>query len=167
MFELGVEVLNILFRHRYEAYIVGGFPRDMYLGKDSYDIDITTNANFDELQSIFDNIKENGYMSYLLEYKGHTFQITTYRKDISYVDNRKPNIQERVNTLDEDLQRRDFVINTLCIDRNGKYVDLLGAKKDIDNKLIRTVKDPDKSFKEDALRMLRCIRFSFYKKINL
>ena len=160
MFELGLEVLNILFRHRYEAYIVGGFPRDMYLGKDSYDIDITTNANFDELQSIFDNIKENGYMSYLLEYKGHTFQITTYRKDISYVDNRKPSIQERVNTLDEDLQRRDFVINTLCIDRNGKYVDLLGAKKDIDNKLIRTVKDPNKSFKEDALRMLRCIRFS-------
>ena len=160
MYELGLEILSILFQHKFEAYIVGGFPRDMYLGKESNDIDITTNADLNDLQNIFDNVKENGFMSYILEYKEHVFQITTFRKDNSYVDNRKPDIQEKVNTLGEDLQRRDFIINTLCINRNGKYIDLLGAKEDIDNKIIRTVKEPNTSFREDALRMLRCIRFS-------
>lgn len=160
MYELGLEILSILFQHKFEAYIVGGFPRDMYLGKESDDIDITTSASLEDLQKIFSNIKENGYMSYILEYKDNIFQITTFRKDDSYVNNRKPLIQERVDTIEEDLQRRDFIINTLCINRNGKYVDLLGAKDDIDNKIIRTVKEPNESFKEDALRMLRCIRFS-------
>ncbi|MBR4830739.1 MAG: polynucleotide adenylyltransferase [Bacilli bacterium] len=160
MYELGLEILSILFQHKFESYIVGGFPRDMYLGIESDDIDITTNASLEDLQKIFNNIKENGFMSYILEYKEHIFQITTFRKDTSYMDNRKPDIQERVDTIEEDLQRRDFIINTLCINRNGKYVDLLGAKEDIDNKIIRTVKEPNISFREDALRMLRCIRFS-------
>ena len=104
MYELGLEILNKLSINGYEAYIVGGFPRDKYLGIKSNDIDITTNARYDDLQNIFDNVKENGFMSYILEYKDHVFQITTFRKDNSYVDNRKPDIQERVDTLDEDLQ---------------------------------------------------------------
>jgi tRNA nucleotidyltransferase (CCA-adding enzyme) len=160
MLELGLEVINIISNNGFEAFIVGGFPRDLYLGIDSDDIDITTNASLEELSLIFPDIKENGFMSYIIDYKGKVIQITTYRKDISYIGNRKPDNQERVNTLDEDLLRRDFIINTLCINKDGKYVDLLGAKKDIDSKIIRTVKNPNTSFKEDALRMLRCIRFS-------
>jgi tRNA nucleotidyltransferase (CCA-adding enzyme) len=160
MLELGLEVINIISNNGFEAFIVGGFPRDLYLGIDSDDIDITTNASLEELSLIFPDIKENGFMSYIIDYKGKVIQITTYRKDISYIGNRKPDNQERVNTLDEDLLRRDFIINTLCIKKDGKYVDLLGAKKDIDSKIIRTVKNPNTSFKEDALRMLRCIKFS-------
>lgn len=160
MYELGLEILNKLFIYRFEAYIVGGFPRDKYLGKSSDDIDITTNAKYEDLVNIFGDVKENGYMSYIVEYKLNKFQITTYRKDVSYTDNRKPDVQETVDTINEDLLRRDFIMNTLCINKDGKYIDLLGAKKDIDNKIIRTVKDADTSFKEDALRMLRCIRFA-------
>lgn len=160
MLELGLEVINIISNNGFEAFIVGGFPRDLYLGIDSDDIDITTNATLEELSLIFPDIKENGFMSYIIDYKGKVIQITTYRKDVSYIGNRKPDNQERVNTLDEDLLRRDFIINTLCINKDGKYVDLLGAKKDIDSRIIRTVKNPNTSFKEDALRMLRCIRFS-------
>ena len=148
MLELGLEVINIISNNGFEAFIVGGFPRDLYLGIDSDDIDITTNASLEELSLIFPDIKENGFMSYIIDYKGKVIQITTYRKDISYIGNRKPDNQERVNTLDEDLLRRDFIINTLCINKDGKYVDLLGAKKDIDSKIIRTVKNPNTSFKD-------------------
>lgn len=160
MYELGLEILNELFRNGFEAYIVGGFPRDKYLGKESYDVDITTRATYDDLLRIFNSVKENGYMSYIVQYKGYKFQITTFRKDISYIGNRKPDNQEVVDTLFEDLKRRDFIINTLCINRHGKYLDLMGAKEDIDNRIIRTVKDPNISFKEDSLRILRCIRFA-------
>ena len=160
MYELGLEILNKLSINGYEAYIVGGFPRDKYLGIKSNDIDITTNARYDDLVNIFGSVKENGYLSYILEYKGNKFQVTTYRKDISYIGNRKPDVQEVVDTLEEDLNRRDFIINTLCIDGDGKYKDILNARDDLNNKIIRTVKDPNISFKEDALRMLRCIRFA-------
>jgi tRNA nucleotidyltransferase (CCA-adding enzyme) len=167
MYELGLEILNILFNRGYISYIVGGFPRDKYLGLNSDDVDITTNAKYEDLVNIFDSIKENGYMSYILEYKSNKFQITTFRKDISYLDNRKPSIQETVNTIEEDLLRRDFIINTLCIDKDGKYFDYMDARKDLDNRIIRTVKDPNISFKEDALRMLRCIRFSSILNFNI
>ena len=163
MYGLGLEILNILFSHKFRGFIVGGFPRDMYLGKESKDIDIATNATYDDLVKIFNTVKlcgNNNFMSYVLYYKGSTFQITTFRKDISYENNRKPIEQIKVDTIEEDLLRRDFIINTLCIDKDGKYVDIMGAMKDMDNKIIRTVNNPDISFKEDALRMLRCIRFA-------
>ena len=96
MYELGLEILNILFNRGYISYIVGGFPRDKYLGLNSDDVDITTNAKYEDLINIFDSIKENGYMSYILEYKSNKFQITTFRKDISYLDNRKPALNNNV-----------------------------------------------------------------------
>lgn len=167
MYELGLEILNKLFFNGFDAYIVGGFPRDYYLGLKSDDIDITTNAKYEDLVNIFTTVKENGYMSYIVEYKHKSFQITTYRKDISYIGNRKPDIQETVDTLKEDLKRRDFIMNTLCIDKDGKYVDLMDARRDIDNKIIRTVKNPNMSFREDALRMLRCIRFASILNFNI
>lgn len=167
MFEKGLEIINILCSNGYDSYIVGGFPRDKYLGINSDDIDITTYADYNDLSKLFNNIKESGYMSYILDYKGYKYQITTFRKDNSYIGNRKPDDQERVNTINEDLLRRDFIINTLCIDRDGKYVDILGAKKDLDKRVIRTVKDPNESFREDALRMLRCIRFASILNFNI
>ena len=159
MFELGLEVINLLEYSNFKAFIVGGYPRDMYLGRESYDIDIATSAKYDDLVKIFRNVKENGYMSYIVEYKSNMFQVTTFRRDISYFDNRKPDKQETVDTIEEDLKRRDFIMNTLCIDKDGKLLDFMNAKRDIDNKIIRTVKNPEQSFREDALRMLRCVRF--------
>ncbi|MBR2603619.1 MAG: polynucleotide adenylyltransferase [Bacilli bacterium] len=167
MYEMGLEILNKLFFNGFRGYIVGGYPRDKYIGKYSNDIDITTNAKYDDLVRIFDNVKENGYMSYIVDYKSYKYQITTFRKDISYIDNRKPDIQETVDTIEEDLKRRDFIINTLCINKDGKYLDILGAKNDIDNKIIRTVKNPNISFKEDSLRILRCIRFASILNFNI
>ena len=160
MLEIGLEVINELYYNGFDAYIVGGFPRDLYLGFESDDIDIATNATKEELEKVFPNIRESGFMSYTVDYKGHNIQITTFRKDLSYLGSRKPDKQEKVDTIEEDLLRRDFVINTLCINKDGKFIDYLGAKKDLDDRIIRTVKDPNESFREDALRILRCIRFS-------
>ena len=110
--------------------------------------------------AFFNNIKIRKYGSCLLNFEGLDIEITTFRRDIGFKDNRNPQYVEYLSDLDSDLKRRDFIINTLAIDINNNYVDLLGARNDIDNKIIRTVKVSDISFKEDALRILRAIRFS-------
>lgn len=154
MYENALLLLNEIHNLGYEAYIVGGYPRDKYLNIDSFDIDICTNMTSDELKEKFNVTKDNGYGSVIID---GIYEVTTYRKDI-YNDSRFPKI-EYVDTLDEDLMRRDFIINTLCIDYNGNYIDKLGSIKDIDNKLIKTVKECELSFKEDPLRIVRALRF--------
>ena len=99
------------------------------------------------------------YGNVRVNYNNQEYEITTFRKDIKYKNYRQPDIVY-VETLEEDLQRRDFTINTLCIDANGNYVDLLNARKDIDNKLLRTVGNADLKIKEDALRIIRALRFA-------
>lgn len=153
MYEEALELLKKINNLGFEGYIVGGFPRDKYLGINNDDIDICTNMKSEEATKYFkiDSITNFG------TYKINNFEITTYRKDI-YINNRYPRV-EFVKTLDEDLLRRDFVINTLCIDLNGNYVDKFGAINDIENKTIKTIKKPDISFKEDPLRIIRALRF--------
>lgn len=151
------EALNILKKINdlgYDGYIIGGYPRDKYLSIENYDIDICTNMLPEEIIKNFNVTKNNGYGSLIIN---NSFEITTYRKD-KYNDSRFPFI-EYVETLKEDLQRRDFTINTLCIDLNGNYIDLMNARKDLDNKIIKTIKNADESFKEDPLRIIRAIRF--------
>lgn len=161
MFECAIEILNKI-GNQYEAYIIGGYPRDLYIGNINKDIDITTNATKEQLKEIFKEyeIIERGFGSVILSYNNYQFEITTYRKEIGYTKNRFPKKIEYVNTLEEDIKRRDFVINTLCIDKNGEYVDLLDARKDIDNKIIRCVGNSDLKIEEDILRSLRAIRFA-------
>jgi tRNA nucleotidyltransferase/poly(A) polymerase len=144
----------------YEAYIVGGFPRDYYMGITSCDVDIATNATYNEITTIFPNhnLSTSKYGSFRMTYRKTIFEITTYRKEISY-KNRHPEFV-KINSLKEDLKRRDFTINTLCIDESGNYVDYLNAKKDIENKILRSVQNPKKLLKDDPLRMLRAIRFA-------
>lgn len=154
MYQEALEILKKIHKSGYEGYIVGGYPRDKYLNINSSDIDICTNMTPDIIKEKFDVIKDNGYGSLIVE---NGFEITTYRKD-KYFENRFPEI-EFVKTLEEDLIRRDFIINTLCIDLNGNYVDKLNSINDLEKKIIRTVKDADLSFKEDPLRIIRCIRF--------
>ena len=123
------------------------------------DIDMCTNAKYDDLKDTFEITKGN-FGSMRLKYKDYDFEITTFRKEFEYEKNRFPKNIEFVNTLAEDLERRDFTINTLCIDKNGSFIDLLDAKNDIDNKIIRCVGDSDFKISQDVLRSLRAIRFA-------
>ena len=162
MFEKAIEVIKLIEKKGYKAYIVGGYVRDIYLSINSTDIDICTNAKPMDLVKIFKKnimIDEN-YGSVKLEYKNYFFDITTFRKDIIYKDNRRPSEIEYVDSLEEDLNRRDFTINTLCMDSEGNIIDTFNAKKEISEKVIKSVGDPYKKIEEDSLRILRAIRFA-------
>lgn len=162
MYNKAIRVLNIFKKYGYQAYIVGGYPRDKILGIKTNDIDICTDAKPREIMEIFDTdgVSDVGYGSVRVIYKGVIFDVTTFRRDIKYENNRKPIKIKYVTDLKKDLLRRDFTINTLCIDSDGNYIDLLDAKKDIDNKNITTVGNPRYRLKEDSLRILRAIRFA-------
>lgn len=162
MNETALKVLNKINSFGYKAYIVGGYPRDIYLGRNSIDIDICTSATPKQLKEIFKEsiLSKQEYGSVTLIYEKVTFEITTFRKEIKYQDNRFPVKIKYIDSLIDDLERRDFTINTLCIDSNGYTIDLLNAKNDIDNKIIRCVGNTKKKIKEDILRSLRAIRFA-------
>ena len=151
MLDKATEVLKKLESSGYSAYIVGGFVRDYLINKPSTDIDICTNATPKEIISIFDiNIlPENNYGSVVIIYKKVRFDITTYRKEIKYEDNRHPIKIKYINSIKQDLLRRDFTINTLCMNSNKEVLDILNIKKDLDNKLIKTVGSPRIKIKED------------------
>ena len=162
MLETALKVLNIIEDNSYEAYIVGGFVRDYVMGIKSNDVDITTNARPKDLIKIFPNanIDNEVYGSVTVYLNNIRFEITTYRDDGNYLDNRHPDTINYVNDLKTDLKRRDFTINTICMDKTGNIVDLLSCRTDIDNKIIKTVINPLESFKIDSLRILRAIRFA-------
>ena len=162
MLETALKVLNIIEDNSYEAYIVGGFVRDYVMGIKSNDVDITTNARPKDLIKIFPNanIDNEVYGSVTVYLNNIRFEITTYRDDGNYLDNRHPDTINYVNDLKTDLKRRDFTINTICMDKALNIVDLLSCRTDIDNKIIKTVINPLTSFKIDSLRILRAIRFA-------
>ena len=162
MFETATKVLKKIEDKGYKAYVVGGYPRDLYLNRKSIDIDICTNATPKELKQIFPNIKLNSvkYGSVSLVCNNIRFEITTFRKEIKYKNNRIPVKIKYIDDLLDDLKRRDFVINTMCMDSNGAIIDLLGAKEDLDAKQIRMVGKTKYRLKEDVLRILRAVRFA-------
>ena len=162
MFDKAIEVLKLIEKKGFKAYIVGGYVRDIYLSLNASDIDIATSATPKDLVKIFGknvSIDEN-YGSTKLNYKNYWFDITTFRRDIKYKDNRKPTEIEYVDTIGEDITRRDFTINTLYMDKDGNIIDVFEAKKDINNKVIKCVGNANEKIKEDALRILRAIRFA-------
>ena len=154
------EIVNKIVNEGFEAYIVGGYVRDYLLGFSSFDIDICTNAKIDDLIKIFkDSGKVNReYYSYHLIDKEYRYDITCYRKELEYKNN-KPIKLEYAKDLKTDLLRRDFTINTFAIDDKGKLIDLLNAKTDLNNKIIRVVGDTNKRLIEDKTRILRALRF--------
>ena len=162
MYNKAIEVLNIFYHHGYLAYIVGGYPRDKILDIKTSDIDICTSAKPKEIIEIFDTegVSDVGYGSVKVIYKGVKFDVTTFRKDIKYENNRKPIKIKYITDLKKDLLRRDFTVNTLCIDKDENLIDILDGKIDIDNRIIRTVGNPRYRIKEDVLRILRAIRFA-------
>ncbi len=161
MYNEALLVLNKIKEAGFDAYIVGGYARDRYLGIESSDIDICTSAHPKDIKSIFGNVKVNlEYGVSTLIHNGYKYEITTFRHDNYNNDGNRKYSVSFVSTLEEDLKRRDFVMNTLCIGPSGNFIDLMGARKDIDNRVIRCVKSPLISFKEDPLRILRAIRFA-------
>ena len=144
----------------YEAYLVGGYPRDRYMNRVTIDYDITTNATPKEIKEIFkDNVKSDNYGCVDIIYKNKKFEITTYRRDIRYNDKRQP-VVEYIDDINIDLMRRDFTMNTILIDGDGNYIDYLNGRKDIDSKIIKVVGNTNKKIMEDPFRILRAIRFA-------
>ena len=162
MKENSLKVLKRLVDNGYQAYIVGGFVRDYILNRESYDVDICTDATPKEIKEVFNevSIPKFEYGSIYLKLQNIDYEITTFRKEIKYEHNRKPVEVEYIKDFKEDLLRRDFTVNTICMDKDGNIVDLLDGVSDLNKKLIRTIKDPDTVLKEDALRIIRAVRFA-------
>ncbi len=162
MLKNALKILNKIEENGFKAYIVGGFVRDYVLGINSKDVDIATSATPKDIMEIFKNsvLPKVEYGSVTLYIKDERYEITTFRKEIRYINNRKPIEIEYIDDLLEDLKRRDFKMNTLCMDKAGKIIDLFDGKKDIENKVINTVGDSDYKFSQDSLRILRAIRFA-------
>lgn len=146
----------------YEAYAVGGCVRDSILGREPDDWDITTSAKPEQVKALFkrtvDTGLQHGTVTVMLDKEG--FEVTTYRIDGTYEDSRHP--KEVIFTADlvEDLKRRDFTINAMAYNEEAGLVDVFGGTKDIERKVIRCVGDPQERFGEDALRIMRAVRFS-------
>ena len=158
--EIALTILNILSDNHYESYIVGGYVRDKLLNIKSNDIDICTSATPKQIMDLFPNTSSPCYGSVNIIYKNTNFDITTFRKDIKYESNRNPVKIKYIKSIKKDLLRRDFTINTLCIDKKGKIHDYLNATPDLNNRIIKTVGNPKHRLKEDSLRILRAIRFA-------
>lgn len=168
----GLNIIKLMRQYGYEAYFVGGCVRDCLLGITPNDWDICTNAVPSKVIEILsnNNIKyhtvgiEFGTVTALC--KDNEYEITTYRKDGEYTDNRRPTTVELVTNLDDDLSRRDFTINAMAYDPlNKRIIDRFGGIQDLKHRRLVAVGDADRRFKEDALRILRALRFAI--KYNL
>ena len=157
-------MIDTLETNGYEAYAVGGCVRDAFMGKTPEDWDICTSALPEQTAACFKDchIIETGLKhGTITVIKNHKpFEITTYRIDGDYSDNRRPDSVEFVSELKDDLSRRDFTINAMAYNHNRGLVDFFGGVSDIKNKLIRCVGKADKRFQEDALRIMRALRFA-------
>lgn len=156
-----VEVLKKIEDTGFKAYVVGGFVRDFYRNQENPDIDICTSAKPSELQQIFgENISLDQYGSLILNYNDHSFEVTTFRREGKYLDNRHPVSIKYVKSLKTDLKRRDFTMNAICLTSDLNYIDYFKGREDINNRIIRMIGKPEKRLKEDSLRILRAIRFA-------
>ena len=155
-------ILEKLQASGHEAYVVGGCVRDALLGREPHDWDITTSALPQEVKKVFtrtvDTGLKHGTVTVMIGREG--FEVTTYRVDGVYEDGRHPKEVTFTPNLREDLQRRDFTINAMAYSPAGGLVDLFGGREDLENGIIRAVGDPMQRFSEDALRIMRAVRFS-------
>lgn len=155
-------IINTFYKNNYEAYMVGGCVRDSILGITPKDYDLTTSAKPETTVLLFNKTiptgLKHGTVTVLIN--NNPYEVTTFRTDGSYLDNRRPSSVNFVTDIKDDLSRRDFTINALAYNEIAGLIDYFNGVTDIENNLIRCVGDADKRFKEDALRMLRAIRFS-------
>jgi tRNA nucleotidyltransferase (CCA-adding enzyme) len=156
-----VPVLAKLENAGYEAYFVGGSVRDYLLNKPIHDIDIATSATPSEMKQIFSKTIDLGieHGTILVLYKNHSYEITTFRTESEYIDYRRPKEVSFIRSLKKDLERRDFTINAMAMDKQGKIFDLFDGQKSLQVREIKTVGNADERFREDALRIMRAVRF--------
>lgn len=158
------KIISLLESKGFECYAVGGCVRDMLMGITPKDYDLTTNAKPDEILEVFrdyktfDNGIKHGTVSVIMDKE--VYEITTYRIDGDYIDCRHPEKVEFTSSLKEDLSRRDFTVNAMAYNPKEGLVDYFNGERDVEYKAIRCVGDADTRFKEDALRILRALRFA-------
>jgi tRNA nucleotidyltransferase (CCA-adding enzyme) len=158
------KILSALENSGFEAYVVGGCVRDSLMGIEPHDCDITTSALPEQTERVFGGCKvietgiKHGTVTVLCE--GNPVEITTFRTDGQYLDGRHPESVSFTRSLSEDLSRRDFTVNGIAFSPKSGYCDLFGGREDIRRGIIRCIGDPDKRFNEDALRIMRALRFA-------
>ncbi|RIM80136.1 CCA tRNA nucleotidyltransferase [Staphylococcus xylosus] len=161
LFEKAKPILESLQSHNFQAYFVGGSVRDYIMNKSIHDIDITTSATPDEIESVFEKTipigREHGTINVV--YQGEEYEVTTFRAEGEYIDHRRPNEVYFVRNLFEDVKRRDFTMNAIAMDMQYQIHDYFHGQQDIADKIIRTVGDASERFNEDALRIIRGLRF--------
>jgi tRNA nucleotidyltransferase (CCA-adding enzyme) len=162
--QAGVSILNKINKAKYKAYLVGGAVRDIILGNlKPHDIDIATNMPMDELGKIFktyDIGKSKTFGIVTIKHGGFDFEVAQFRNDGTYFDGRRPESVTITAKFKDDANRRDFTINSMGINSNGEIIDYFDGKRDIRDKVLKTVGDPYKRFGEDYLRMMRLARFA-------
>lgn len=167
MVQLSEEILTIISlmeEKGYEIHLVGGFVRDSIMGKKADDADFATNASPEETLEVFKDFHtletgiKHGTVTVIINHK--PFEITTYRTEKGYSDCRHPDEVSYAEKIEDDLSRRDFTVNSIAYSPSKGFVDLYNGKKDIERKIIRCVGEPEKRFTEDALRIMRALRFS-------
>lgn len=160
-------VLECLRRAGFRAVPVGGCVRDLLLGNTPHDWDIATSATPAEMLTVFSDFKtleigqsaaKHGTITVVID---HTpVEVTTFRQDGTYSDSRRPDSVQFSRSIETDLARRDFTINAMCLDESGNIIDLFGGQQDLKKRIIRAIGTPDRRFSEDALRILRALRFA-------
>ena len=155
-------IIERIEKNGFEAFAVGGCIRDSLLGRVPNDWDITTSAKPEDIMNIFENTVETGieHGTVTVVIDKEPYEVTTYRIDGDYTDGRHPDSVEFTENIEEDLSRRDFTINAMAYNNSTGLVDVFGGREDLENRVIRCVGNPKKRFEEDALRMMRGIRFS-------
>lgn len=156
--------MELLAQNGFESYLVGGAVRDLILGSIPADFDLATQATPEEMQEVFKNYKTiltgiaHGTLTVVIS--GRPVEITTYRVDGTYTDSRRPDNVSFSRSIEQDVKRRDFTINALAMDKDGRIADFVGGQKDLAKQIIRSVGDPNLRMQEDSLRILRALRFS-------
>lgn len=163
------QIIKNLNDNGFSAYAVGGCVRDTLLGISPCDWDICTQASPRDIKKFFNKTIDTGIQhgTVSIFYNGSIFEITTMRRDGIYRDNRRPESVTFTSSIEEDLARRDFTVNAIAYNDEDGLIDPFGGITDIENKIIRCVGNPDRRFQEDALRMLRAVRFSAQKNFTI
>ncbi len=162
-------IIDTLKKHNYKAFVVGGCVRDIIMGLTPKDFDIATSAKPEEVKKLFDKCIDTGieHGTVTIVINKEMYEVTTFRIDGDYIDNRKPTSVLYTDDIYEDMLRRDFTMNAIGYNEEDGFIDYFDGFKDIENKTIRGVGDPLVRFTEDALRMLRAVRFSATLGFNI
>lgn len=162
-------ILDKLNKNGYESYIVGGCVRDFLLDRKLKDWDITTSAYPEDIVNLFEHTIPTGikHGTVTIVIDKNSYEVTTYRIDGKYSDNRHPDNVIFTSSLKEDLSRRDFTINALAYNKKEGLIDIFNGMNDLNAKIVKAVGDANKRFKEDALRMLRAVRFACQLEFNI